>query len=88
MRDLLFYKTLSVETIQVWNSFTSKLSNDASYFTFEFLVLFHNMSKFDTKSGKRKREKVTGKAKPTETKKVLVWCLKRRGKGRGVKWWV
>lgn len=46
------------------------------------------MSKFDTKSGKKKREKVTGKAKTAKTKKVEVWCLKGRGKGKvkGIKW--
>lgn len=34
---------------------------DANYFTSEFLILFHKMSKFDMKSGKRRREKVMAK---------------------------
>lgn len=37
------------------------------------------MSKFDTKS-RKKKEKVIGKAKTAKTKEVVVWCLKGRGK--------
>lgn len=57
-------------------TFHTKTFDDTHDFTFEFLILFHKMSKFDTKSGKRKREKVTGKTKTTKTRQVLVWCLK------------
>lgn len=58
----------------------TKTFNDASYLTFtNSLFSFSNMPKFDTRSGKEEREKVTGKAKTTKTKKVVAWCLKGRG---------
>lgn len=41
--------------------FHNKTFNDPSYFTFEFLPLFHKMLQFDTKSGNRKRVEVIGK---------------------------
>lgn len=76
--------SISMET------FHTKTVNDTRDFTFEFLILFHKMSKFDTKSDRRKREKVTGKTKTTETRQVLVWCLKVAGsgggRGKGIKW--
>lgn len=52
--------------------FHDKTFNDASYYFYYSLFSFSNIPKFDTKSGKQKREKVTGKAKTTKTKKVEV----------------
>ena len=58
--------------------FYGKTFNDASYFTFEIIILFHKMSKCD-KITTNETERVTGKAKIAKTKEVVVWCLQGRG---------